>query len=188
MGKSRAQATSQPPAPGQAQHQDPCPQDPPHVPTRTTVASAFSGIFSSSFSSCLDLERVMPAGGAAGDSSRWECRRTELSLARPPPLHVHAGVARSPAPALVAGTNPGRATISSHLSLHLQPGLGNTSNERLGDVGVTLGSLAMVMPQQGAQGASRDIAGEGEVLLVTWVAGGAEGSEVRRVTARAGDR
>lgn len=40
-------------------------------PTRTTVASAFSGIFSSSFSSCLDLERVIPAGGAGGGSSRW---------------------------------------------------------------------------------------------------------------------
>lgn len=29
-------------------------------PTRTTVASAFSGIFSSSFSSCLDLDRCIP--------------------------------------------------------------------------------------------------------------------------------
>lgn len=50
----------------------------PHIPTRTTVASAFSGIFSSSFSSCLDLERVMPAGGAGGCSSRWG-HRTELT-------------------------------------------------------------------------------------------------------------
>lgn len=32
-----------------------------NLPTRTTVASAFSGIFSSSFSSCLDLDRCMPS-------------------------------------------------------------------------------------------------------------------------------
>lgn len=29
-------------------------------PTRTTVASAFTGIFSSSFSSCLDFDRCIP--------------------------------------------------------------------------------------------------------------------------------
>lgn len=62
----------------------------------------------------------------------------------------------------------------THLSLHLQPGLRNASDERLGDMGVTLSTLAMVMPQQGAQGAGRDISGEGEFLLITWVAGGAE--------------
>lgn len=67
-------------APRQAGCQDPLPQDLSHIPTRTTVASAFSGIFSSSFSSCLDLERVMPAGGAGGGNSRWGCR-TELRLA-----------------------------------------------------------------------------------------------------------
>lgn len=67
MGKSRAEVAPRP-----------LPQDLPHIPTRTTVASAFSGIFSSSFSSCLDLERVIPAGGAGGGSSRW-VNRTELS-------------------------------------------------------------------------------------------------------------
>lgn len=74
--------------------------------------------------------------------------------------------------------------LSSHLSFHLQSGLWNASDERLGDVRVALGPLTMVMAQQGAQGASRDIAGEGEILLVTWVAGGGagdrRGSELRQ--------
>lgn len=82
----------QPPAPGWYQgrpgHRHPPPARLVHVPTRTTVASAFSGIFSSSFSSCLDLERVMPAGGAGGGSSRWGCR-TELSPARHPSAYSH---------------------------------------------------------------------------------------------------
>lgn len=42
------------------------------------------------------------------------------------------------------------------------------------------------MPQQGAQGARRDVAREREVLFVTWVAAGAEGGEVRRGTAGLG--
>lgn len=46
-------------------------------------------------------------------------------------------------------------------------------------MGITLSPLTMVMPQQGAQGASRNVAGEGEVLLITWVAGGAEGSKAK---------
>ena len=128
------------------------------------MASAFSGIFSSSFSSCLDLERVMPAGGAGGGSSRWGRRGVELS-----PACLQ--------PCIRARPNPGRAAFSTHLSLHIQSGFRNTTDERLGDVGVTLGPLAMVMPQQGAQGAGRDISGEGEFLLVTRVAGGVEGSE-----------
>lgn len=41
-------------------------------------------------------------------------------------------------------------------------------------MGVTLSTLSMVMPKQGAQGAGRDISGEREFLLITWVAGGAE--------------
>lgn len=41
----------------------------PSIPTSTTVASALSGIFSSSFSSCFDLERVMPAGGVGVTTS-----------------------------------------------------------------------------------------------------------------------
>lgn len=56
------------------------------------------------------------------------------------------------------------------LSLHLQPGLRNASDERLRDVGVALSPLAVVMPQEGAQGAGGDVAGEGEVLLVAGVA------------------
>lgn len=53
-------------------------------------------------------------------------------------------------------------------------------------MGVALGPLTMVMPQQGAQGAGRDVSGKGEVLLITWVAGGAERGEVRRVMPGAG--
>lgn len=62
------------------------------------MASAFSGIFSRSFSSCLDLERVMPAGGAGGGSSR--CKHgMELSPCPPPPTphwRVRSGLACSP--------------------------------------------------------------------------------------------
>lgn len=47
----------------------------PSIPTSTTVASALSGIFSSSFSSCLDLERVMPAGGVGVRTSLCGVRR-----------------------------------------------------------------------------------------------------------------
>lgn len=46
----------------------------PSIPTSTTVASALSGIFSSSFSSCFDLERVMPAGGVGVRTSLCEDR------------------------------------------------------------------------------------------------------------------
>lgn len=67
---------------------------------------------------------------------------------------------------------PARPPFTPHLSLHLQPGLRNTSDEGLCDVGVALGTLAMVMPQQGAQGTGRDVTGEGEVLLITRVAAG----------------
>lgn len=49
----------------------PAPPRRPSIPTSTTVASALSGIFSSSFSSCLDLERVMPAGGGGARTSLW---------------------------------------------------------------------------------------------------------------------
>lgn len=83
---------------------------------------------------------------------------------------AQAGLLTVLQPAVVAGTNPGRAPFSPHLSLHFQPGLGNRSDERLGDMGVALGPLAMVMPQQGAQGAGRDVSREGEFLLITWVA------------------
>lgn len=65
--------------------------DLPHIPTRTTVASAFSGIFSSSFSSCLDLERVMPAGGAGGGSSRWGTQNRAQPSQAPPTLSPHLG-------------------------------------------------------------------------------------------------
>lgn len=102
----------------------------------------------------------MPADGAGGGSSRWGCR-TEFSPACLQPCSRRCW----PDPTQAGHT---------HLSLHLQPGLGDTSNERLGDMGVTLSALAVVMPQQGAQGAGRDVSGEGEFLLITWVAGGAE--------------
>jgi hypothetical protein len=114
------------------------------------VASAFSGIFSSSFSSCLDLERVMPAGAAGGGNSRCRAQNcAQPSQYLLPTLKLVQSSASSP-----------RQGLLSYLSLHLQPGLGNTSNEWLCDMWVALSTLGMVMPQQGAQGASRDVAGE----------------------------
>ena len=135
------------------------------------MASAFSGIFSSSFSSCLDLERVMPAGGAGGGGSRWGGRRLGLSWAALP-LPASAPLARVMQPLWWLDLTPAGLPSPPHLSLHLQSGLRDASNEGLGDMGVALGALAMVMPQQGAQGAGRDVTGEGEVLLVTGVAVG----------------
>lgn len=46
---------------------------------------------------------------------------------------------------------PLAGSIPLHLSIHLQSGLRNTTNERLSDVRITLGPLGMVMPQQRAQ-------------------------------------
>ena len=159
MGKSRAEVAPRP-----------LPQDLPHIPTRTTVASAFSGIFSSSFSSCLDLERVIPAGGAGGGSSRW-VNRTELSPVALP-LRVPPSSLLVLHPLRWPDLTSAVPRLCPHLSLHLQPGLRNASDERLRDVGVALSPLAVVMSQEGAQGAGGDVAGEGEVLLVAGVAAG----------------
>lgn len=109
-------------------------------------------------------------GLGASDAGRWH-RRWQLTL----------GVQGNGAQAgqlCWQAPYPGRAPCSPHLSLHLQPSLRNTADEGLGDVGVALGPLTMVMPQQGAQGAGRDVSGKGEFLLIAWVAGGAENSEV----------
>lgn len=46
-------------------------------PTRTTVASAFSGIFSSSFSSCLDLDLCMPDTNDDSFCSKQQKRRSQ---------------------------------------------------------------------------------------------------------------
>lgn len=103
---------------------------PPHhrsVPTSTTVASALSGIFSSSFSSCLDLERVMPAGGAGVGTSRCGHRVSTARMrsgsggkeggggrAAHLPLHIHARVVLSAVPGN-EGLGDGRLPALTHV-------------------------------------------------------------------------
>lgn len=66
----------------------------------------------------------------------------------------------------------------AHLPLHVDPRVvlhGMAGDEGIGDSRLTALSHmvgAVVVHEQGAQAARRDVSGEGEVLLITWVAVG----------------
>lgn len=123
------------------------------------MASALSGIFSSSFSSCFDLERVMPAGGVGVTTSFCGDRMGDRG--------------QGPSPGQGRAGGPG-----THLPFHVDTRVvlaGVAGYEGLGDgrlaaLGHVVG--AVVVHEQGAQAARRDVPWEGELLLVAWVAAG----------------
>lgn len=126
-------------------------------PTRTTVASAFSGIFSSSFSSCLDLERCIPytTGGSF-------CCKREESIAK---------LIKMEAPDLFQALQ-----LLTHLHfvlLHFDaclrfPRRVDGSHERVGHRRLSLMGVvgAVVVRYQAAQAGRRDVPGERATVLL----------------------